>query len=59
MREWEDLTKDEKMIINTMREQNITPEELLHRMRKSGKMNEQAIESLKKALDDVRSFLVH
>lgn len=59
MREWKDLTKDEKMIINTMREQNISPEELLFKMRKSGKMNEQAIEGLKKALDDVRTFLVH
>jgi hypothetical protein len=59
MREWKDLTKDEKMIISTMREQNISPEELLFRMRKSGKMSEQAIEDLKKALDDVRTFLVH
>ena len=59
MREWKDLTKDEKEIISTMKTQNITPEDLLSRMRNSGKMNEQAIEGLKKALDDVKPFLVH
>ena len=59
MREWKELTIDEKEIITTMRAQGITPDELLQRMRKSGKMNEQAIEGLKKALEDVRPFLVH
>ena len=59
MREWKDLTKDEKEIISTMKTQDVTPEELLQRMRNSGKMNEQAIEGLKKALDDVKPFLVH
>lgn len=59
MREWKYLTKDEKEIISTMKMQDITPEELLQRMRNSGKMNEQAIEGLKKALDDVKPFLVH
>lgn len=59
MREWKDLTKDEKEIITTMKMQDITPEELLQRMRNSGKMNEQAIEGLKKALEDVKPFLVH
>jgi len=59
VREWKDLTKDEKEIISTMKTQNITPEDLLSRMRNSGKMNEQAIEGLKKALDDVKPFLVH
>ena len=59
MREWKDLTKDEREIISTMKTQNVTPEELLLRMRNSGKMNEQAIEGLKKALDDVKPFLVH
>ena len=59
MREWKDLTKDEREIISAMQTQNVTPEELLQRMRNSGRMNEQAIEGLKKALDDVRPFLVH
>ncbi len=59
MREWKDLTKDEKEIISTMKTQGITPEELLQRMRSSGRMNEQAIEGLKKALEDVKPFLVH
>ena len=59
MREWKELTIDEKEIITTMRAQGITPDELLQRMRNSGKMNEQAIEGLKKALEDVRPFLVH
>jgi hypothetical protein len=59
VREWKDLTKDEKEIISTMKTQNITPEDLLSRMRNSGKMNEQAIEGLKKALEDVKPFLVH
>ena len=59
MREWKDLTNDEKEIISTMKNQDITPEELLKRMRNSGKMNEQAIDGLKKALDDVKPFLVH
>ena len=59
MREWKDLTKDEKEIITTMKMQDITPEELLQRMRNSGKMNEQSIEGLKKALEDVKPFLVH
>lgn len=59
MREWKELTHDEKEIITTMRAQGITPDELLQRMRNSGKMNEQAIEGLKKALEDVRPFLVH
>lgn|GEM_PF-786555 len=59
MREWKDLTKDEKQIISTMKMQDITPEELLQRMRTSGKMDEQAIEGLKKALEDVKPFLVH
>ena len=59
MREWKDLTKDEKEIITTMKMQGVTPEELLQRMRNSGKMNEQAIEGLKKALEDVKPFLVH
>jgi aminoglycoside phosphotransferase family enzyme len=59
VREWKDLTSDEKEIISTMKMQDITPEELLQRMRNSGKMNEEAIEGLKKALDDVKPFLVH
>ena len=59
MREWKDLTKDEKQIISTMKMQDITPEELLQRMRNTGKMDEQAIEGLKKALEDVKPFLVH
>lgn len=59
MREWKDLTKDEKEIITTMKMQGITPEELIQRMRNSGKMNEEAIEGLKKALEDVKSFFVH
>jgi len=59
VREWKDLTKDEKDIISTMKNQGISPEELLERMRNSGKMNEQAIEGLRKALEDVKPFLVH
>jgi len=59
MREWKDLTKDEKDIITTMKTQDVTPEELLQRMRNSGKMNEEALAGLKKALDDVKPFLVH
>jgi len=59
LREWKDLTNDEKEIISTMKTQDITPEDLLQRMRNSGKMNEQAIEGLKRALDDVKPFLVH
>jgi len=59
VREWKDLTNDEKAIIETMKTQNVTPEELLQRMRNSGKMNEQAMEGLKKALEDVKPFLVH
>lgn len=59
MREWKDLTKDEKDIISTMKTQNITPEDLLQRMRNSGKMNEQALDGLKKALEDVKPFLMH
>ncbi|SPF40668.1 conserved hypothetical protein [Candidatus Desulfosporosinus infrequens] len=59
MRKWETLTKDEKEIITMMKMQEIGPDELLQRMRNSGKMNEQAIEGLKKALDDVSQFLVH
>lgn len=59
MRQWKDLTKDEQEIITTMRTQGITPEELLQRMRKSGRMNEQAMEGLKKALEDVKPFFVH
>ena len=50
MREWKDLTKDEKEIISTMKTQDIIPEELLQRMRNSGKMNDQAIEGLKRRL---------
>jgi len=59
VRKWEDLTKDEKQIITTMKMQEIGPDELLQRMRNSGKMDEQAIEGLRKALEDVRQFLVH
>lgn len=59
MRKWEDLTKDEKEIIRTMKMQEIGPDELLQRMRNSGKMDEQAIEGLRKALEDVGQFLVH
>lgn len=59
MREWKDLTRDEKEIITAMKMQGITPEELIQRMRNSGRMNEQGIEELKKALEDVRPFLVH
>ncbi len=59
MREWKDLSKDEKDIISTMKTQGISPEELLERMRNSGKMNEEAIDGLKKALEDVKPFLVH
>ncbi|MBC2724015.1 hypothetical protein [Desulfosporosinus sp.] len=59
MRKWEDLTRDEKEIINTMKNQGISPDELLERMRNSGRMSEEAIEGLRKALEDVRPFLVH
>ncbi len=59
MRKWEDLTRDEKEIVNTMKNQGISPDELLQRMRNSGKMSEQALEGLRKALEDVRQFLVH
>ena len=59
MREWKDLTADEKGIVSAMKTQNVTPDELLQRMRNSGKMNEQALEGLKRALDDVKPFLVH
>jgi len=59
LREWKDLSKDEKDIISTMKTQGISPEELLERMRNSGKMNEEAIDGLKKALEDVKPFLVH
>ncbi|WP_407305597.1 hypothetical protein [Desulfosporosinus sp. SB140] len=59
MREWKDLTKDEKEIITAMKMQGITPEELIQRMRSSGRMDERALEELKKALDDVRPFLLH
>lgn len=59
MREWKDLTKDEKEIITTMKVQGVTPEELIERMRSSGKMSDQAIEGLKKALEDVKPFFVH
>jgi len=59
VRKWEDLTRDEKEIITTMKTQGISPDELLERMRNSGRMSEEAIEGLRKALDDVRPFLVH
>ena len=59
MRKWEDLTKDEKQIITTMKMQEIGPDELLERMRNSGKLDGQALEGLRKALEDVRQFLVH
>ncbi|AFM39337.1 hypothetical protein Desaci_0265 [Desulfosporosinus acidiphilus SJ4] len=59
MREWKDLTKDEKEIVSAMRMEGITPEDLIQRMRNSGRMNEQAIEELKKALEEVRPFLMH
>lgn len=59
MRKWEELTNDEKEIITTMKTQGISADELLERMRNSGKMNEEALDGLKKALDDVRDFLVH
>ena len=59
MREWKDLTKDEKEIISVMKAEGISPEDLILRMRKSGRMSEEALEGLKKALDDVRPFLVH
>ena len=59
MREWKDLTQDEKEIVSTMKTQNITPEELIQRMRNSGKMNKQAIQGLEKALEEVKPFLVH
>ncbi|EHQ89237.1 hypothetical protein [Desulfosporosinus youngiae] len=59
MRKWEDLTKDEQEIITTMKMQGISPDELIERMRSSGRMSPEAIEGLRKALDDVREFLVH
>ncbi|WP_088228390.1 hypothetical protein [Desulfosporosinus sp. FKB] len=59
MREWKDLTKDEKEIVSAMRMQGITPEDLIQRMRNSGRMDEHALEELKKALEEVRPFLVH
>jgi aminoglycoside phosphotransferase family enzyme len=59
VREWKDLTKDEKEIINAMKMEGITPEDLISRMRNSGRMSEQAIEELRKALEEVRPFLVH
>lgn len=59
MRKWEDLSRDEKEIITTMQSQGIGPDELLERMRNSGRMSEEALEGLRKALDDVRQFLVH
>lgn len=59
MREWKELTKDEKEIITAMKTQGITPEELIQKMRNSGRMSEEAIEGLRKALEDVRPFLVH
>lgn len=59
MREWKDLTNDEKEIISVMKAEGISPEDLILRMRKSGRMSEEALEGLKKALDDVRPFLVH
>ncbi|WP_088186991.1 hypothetical protein [Desulfosporosinus sp. FKA] len=59
MREWKDLTKDEKEIISAMRMQGITPDDLIQRMRNSGRMDEHALEELRKALEDVRPFLVH
>ena len=59
MRKWEDLTQDEIAIITSMKMQAIGPEELLERLRNSGKMNEEALEGLRKALEDVRQFLVH
>ncbi|MDP4126050.1 MAG: hypothetical protein Q8912_03805 [Bacillota bacterium] len=59
MREWKDLTNDEKEIINAMKMQGISPEELLQRMRNSGRMSEQALKELEKALDDVKPFLLH
>jgi len=59
MRKWEDLTRDEKEIITTMKTQGISPDQLLQRMRSSGRMSEEAIEGLRKALEDVRPFLVH
>lgn len=59
MREWKDLTKDEREIIEAMKMEGITPEDLIQRMRNSGRMSEEALQELKKALDDVRPFLVH
>jgi hypothetical protein len=59
VREWKDLTRDEKEIITAMKMEGITPEDLIQRMRNSGRMSERALEELKKALDDVRPFLVH
>jgi len=59
VRKWEELTRDEKEIINTMKTQGIGPDELIERMRNSGRMSEEALEGLRKALEDVRPFLVH
>jgi len=59
VRKWEDLTRDEKEIITSMKMQGISPDELIERMRNSGRMSQEAIEGLRKALDDVRDFLVH
>lgn len=42
-----------------MKRQEIGPDELIERMRNSGRMNEEALEDLKKALDDVKDLLVH
>jgi len=59
MRAWKDLTEDEKQIVETMKAQNITPEELIQKMRKSGKMNEETLQGLEKSLEEVKPFLVH
>ena len=59
MRKWEDLTQDEIAIITSMKMQAIGPDELLERLRNSGRMSEEALEGLRKALEDVREFLVH
>lgn len=59
MRKWADLSEDEKKIITAMKSQEIGPDELIQRMRNSGRMNEEALDDLKKALDDVKDLLVH
>lgn len=59
MRKWEDLTSDEKEIITTMKNQGISPDDLIQRMRNSGRMDERSLEGLKKALEDIKQFLVH